>query len=59
MIIPAVEDGFGRTIIEAMRAGVFVIANDSGGHSEIIENDKNGILLKDMSRLIKISWTPL
>jgi glycosyltransferase involved in cell wall biosynthesis len=49
LIVPAKDEGFGRTIVEAMRSGVFVIANDSGGHREIIENGKNGVLLNNMN----------
>lgn len=43
---PAVGEGFGRTIIEAMHAGTPVVAADAGGHSEIIEDGYNGWLFK-------------
>jgi glycosyltransferase involved in cell wall biosynthesis len=45
LISPAVNEGFGRTIVEAMRAGVVVIAYNSGGHSEIIQHKYNGYLV--------------
>jgi len=47
LIVPAKADGFGRTLIEAMRAGVIVIANNSGGHREIINDEINGMLVDE------------
>lgn len=41
----SVEEGFGRTIIEAMSLGKPVIAFDSGGPKEIIDNGVNGFLI--------------
>lgn len=38
------NEGFGRTIIEAMSLGIPVIANNSGGPTEIITHLKDGIL---------------
>ena len=48
LIVPAENDGFGRTLVESMRAGVIVIAYDSGGHTEIVEHNSNGILVKNL-----------
>ena len=48
IIVPAENDGFGRTLVESMRAGVIVIAYDSGGHTEILEHNSNGILVKKL-----------
>ena len=48
LIVPAEGDGFGRTLIESMKAGVIVIAYESGGHKEIIKNNLNGILVKNL-----------
>jgi len=49
LIVPAEGDGFGRTLIESMRAGVIVMAYDSGGHAEIIEHNFNGVLTTNLS----------
>jgi len=49
LIVPAIRDGFGRTIVEAMRAGVVVIASNSGGHKEIIQDGYNGFLVKQLN----------
>ena len=48
LIVPAEGEGFGRTLIESMKAGVIVIAYESGGHKEIIKNNLNGILVKNL-----------
>ena len=41
----AVNDSFGRTIVEAMLVGVPVVASKSGGHAEIIRDGDNGTLV--------------
>lgn len=50
---PAWEEGFGLAIVEAMAAGVPVVASDAGGPGEIIEQDKSGLLIQpgDTARL--------
>jgi len=45
LLAPAVEEGHGRTLVEAMTAGVPVVAASSGGHLEIIEPDRTGLLV--------------
>jgi len=45
LLAPAVEEGHGRTLVEAMTAGVPVVAAASGGHVEIIEPDRTGLLV--------------
>jgi len=49
LIAPAIEEGFGRTIVEAMRAGVISIAYNSGGHPEIIQHGYNGFLIDKLN----------
>lgn len=44
-ILPSICEPRGKVILEAMASGVPVIATDSGGTSEIIKNNKNGILV--------------
>ncbi len=42
---PSRQEGFGLAIVEAMAAGVPVVASDTGGPAEIIENGKTGLLI--------------
>lgn len=44
VLAPSQGEPFGRTLIEAMTLGVPVVATDSGGHKEIIQNGQNGVL---------------
>jgi glycosyltransferase involved in cell wall biosynthesis len=52
-LMPAVTDwkgeqeGFGMVIVEAMLSGVPVVATDSGGITDIIENGANGMLVAE------------
>ena len=49
IVAPAINEGFGRVLIEAMLAKTIVIASNHGGHKEIIKNKINGILTKPNS----------
>lgn len=44
VLAPAVEEGFGRAIIEGMVSKVPVVAAASGGHQEIIKDNVTGFL---------------
>ncbi|MDP8208190.1 MAG: glycosyltransferase family 4 protein [Candidatus Electryonea clarkiae] len=44
MILPSIEEGFGRILIEAGACGVPVIGADIAGIDEAIEHDKTGFL---------------
>ena len=44
ILAPSREDAFGRTLIEAMSVGTVVVATDAGGHPEIIDHRKTGML---------------
>ena len=46
LMAPAVGEGFGRALLEAMMLDVPVVAADSGGHKEIIDNEQNGLLVR-------------
>lgn len=46
LLAPAVREGFGRTLVEAMLVKTPVVAADHGGHKEIIEHDRNGLLVQ-------------
>lgn len=50
-------EGQSNVILEAMQAGVPVIATDIPGNRDLIENEKTGILFKvgDVDRLMRIS----
>jgi len=45
LIAPARDEGFGRTLVEAMLVGTPVIASNSGAHAEIIEQGVTGLLV--------------
>lgn len=45
LMIPAVGEPFGRTLIEAMIAGTPVVATASGGNVEAIAHGRNGLLV--------------
>ena len=45
-ILPSLFEGMPITIIEAMAAGMPIIASNVGGIPDIITNRKNGILIK-------------
>jgi L-malate glycosyltransferase len=45
MLLPSLEEPFGRALIEAMALGVPVISTDVGGPPEIIEQGREGYLL--------------
>lgn len=44
VIAPGIGEGLGRSLVEAMIVGTPVVAADSGGHREVIENGKTGFL---------------
>jgi glycosyltransferase involved in cell wall biosynthesis len=45
LLVPAVEEPFGRSLIEAMLLGTPLIAADSGGNPEIIRHGETGWLV--------------
>ena len=48
-VLPSVKEGFPWVLIEAMSAKLPVIATDVGAASEIIDDHKNGLLVKPKS----------
>lgn len=44
-VLPSLNEAFGLVLLEAMIAGLPIIATKNGGIPEIIENGKNGILV--------------
>ncbi|MCH7572790.1 MAG: glycosyltransferase, partial [Planctomycetes bacterium] len=45
LLVPALGEAFGRVLVEAMAVGTAVVASDSGGHGEIIEDGRTGKLV--------------
>ena len=45
LLAPAIDEGFGRTLIESCLCRVPVIASAHGGHLEIIKHDTSGFLV--------------
>ncbi|MFH1889955.1 MAG: glycosyltransferase family 4 protein [Candidatus Kuenenbacteria bacterium] len=52
-VLPSIKEGLSYSLIEAQSAGLPSIATDIGGNAEIIEHNKNGILvpIKDFNKL--------
>lgn len=44
-VLPSVDESSSNAILEAMARGVPVIAADSGGHPEMIDHDRTGLLV--------------
>lgn len=46
LVNPSLSESFGMSLIEAMAAGIPVIATRAGGMAEIVEDNKTGILVE-------------
>jgi glycosyltransferase involved in cell wall biosynthesis len=44
-VLPSYREGLSYSLLEAMRAGVAIIATDVGGTAEVIKNMKSGIII--------------
>jgi glycosyltransferase involved in cell wall biosynthesis len=45
VVVPSLREGFGRVVIEALAAGVPVIASATGGIVELVRDQENGLLV--------------
>jgi len=50
IIVPSLVENFPYTVIEAMSRGKIVLASMQGGHSEIIDNNINGVLFNHFEK---------
>lgn len=50
---PENTEHFGITLVESMSSGCVPVAYDAGGHKEIVENNVNGFLWKELSQLVE------
>ncbi len=46
LVLPSTREGFGMVLVEANACNIPVIAYESGGVVEVIENNKNGFLIE-------------
>ena len=46
LVLPSLAEAFGVVLLEALSTGIPVIATDTGGIPEIIENGKEGFLIR-------------
>ena len=48
-ISPSLSEGFPKTVFEALACGSLVISTNVGGISELINNEKNGLIINSKS----------
>jgi len=44
-VLPSLNEGMGRVLVEAMAAGKPIVASNVGGIPDLVENDHNGLLV--------------
>ncbi|MFQ5894003.1 MAG: glycosyltransferase, partial [Nitrospinota bacterium] len=58
-VLPSIEEGFGRVLVEASACGLPVIASDIPGIDEAVRHEESGLLVKARSRQAWIEALPL
>ena len=55
VVVPSISEGLGNVIIEALMQQCLILASDTGGIPEIIEDGKNGLLFRsnDIDSLVE------
>jgi glycosyltransferase involved in cell wall biosynthesis len=48
-VLPSLNEGMGKVLVEAMAAGKPIIASDIGGISDLVVHGKNGLLVSPMN----------
>ena len=51
-VFPSFSDGFGLVLLEAMAAGLPVIALDGRGNRDIMKDGENGFMLKEQNATV-------
>jgi glycosyltransferase involved in cell wall biosynthesis len=54
LIVPSLNEAFGRITVEAMFSGCLVVGYNSSGTNEILANDNLGLLFTSQDELTKI-----
>ena len=44
-VLPSLNEGMGRVLVEAMAAGKPIVASNVGGIPDLVEHDRNGLLV--------------
>lgn len=45
-VLPSLNEGMSNTMLEALSCGLPIIATDTGGTKELVQNEKNGFIVK-------------
>ncbi len=60
-VLPSINEGMSNTLLEAMAAGLPVVASDVGGNREIVQDERSGLLFRSgdaegaASRLLRLA----